>query len=192
MADNMIFDMNGVEKLYSDSRGEVISFGAYNGNMQFSVFRGNGTRPSSVLVTSMYHYAICQAMVAIIKGGPSSSWPIKVTKYDPTLKKRVPLHTLNFGKDANGVPFIEYTEEGQSVIRFTFNPDKNIEYGAALSDTDKSNDRFKAFYDFVSKRWPHAPFYTRNNLYKKGQGGGNRQASRASISQDEGSENDIY
>lgn len=196
MAEN-IFNMSGLYSLKSDSKGETITFSAYNGNKTITIFRSNGQKNSNFQVSNELYVILCDTANDVAKGAPNAAFPIRRFKFDMQAKKKVLDNVLTFGKDSNGIFYIEFKDADNAPIKFPFAGSKFIEAGPD-GDGDRSFRAFKGFQIFLTREWGVAPYFTRNNLQKFGQGNGNNRGGNSSgnnnysSNSNMASEDDIY
>lgn len=198
MSEN-VFNMSGLYSLKSESKGETISFGAFNGAKTISVFRSNGQKGSNIQVSNEFFVIICDTIADVLKGAPNAAFPIRRFKFDMQNKKKVLDSVLTIGKDSNGIFYIEFKDGDNAPLKFPFLGSKYIEAGPD-GDGDRSFRAFKGFSIFVTREWGIAPFFTRNNLQKFGQnsnkGNSSKPSSGSSNSYSSGanmaSEDDLY
>lgn len=162
------FNMSGLYSLKSESKGETIVFGAYNGAKTISVFRTNGQKNSNFQVSNELYIILCDTANDVAKGAPNAAFPIRRFKFDMQAKKKVLDNVITFGKDSNGIFYIEFKDADNAPIKFPFTGSKFIEAGPD-GDGDRSFRAFKGFQVFLTREWGVAPYFTRNNLQKPGQ-----------------------
>lgn len=165
-----VFNMSGLFSLKSESKGETMSFGAYNGSRTISIFRSNGQKGSNLPVNGELYVLLCDIISDAAKGGPNAAFPIRRFKFDVQTKKRVLDLVITVGKDSNGIFYIEFKDIDNAPIKFPFIGSKYLESGAD-GDSDRSFRAFKAFQIFVTREWINSAHLTRNNLQQRG---GNR------------------
>lgn len=191
-----VFNMSSLFSLKSESKGETLSFGAYNGSKTLSVFRSNGQKGSNLQVNNELYTILCDMVTEALKGAPNAAFPIRRFKFDMQTKKKVLDLVITVGKDGNGIYYIEFKDADNAPLKFPFLGSKYIEAGAD-GDGDRSFRAFKGFQIFLVREWPNAPFFTRNNMQKFGQGGNSRGNSSGnnnnySSNANMSSEDDIY
>lgn len=194
MADN-VFNMSSLYSIKSESKGETMSFGAYNGSKTLSIFRTNGQKGSNVQINNELYTILCDMVQEALKGAPNAAFPIRRYKFDPQTKKKVLDLVLTVGKDGNGIYYLEFKDGDNAPLKFPFLGSKYIEAGAD-GDGDRSFRAFKGFHIFLIREWTGAAFFTRNNLQKFGQGNQNRGNSSSnnysSSNANMASEDEIY
>jgi hypothetical protein len=194
--------MGNCYSVNSDSKGETMQFGAFNGHMAIAVWKNaNGQRPSNVNISQEFYSIIVRTLSEVLKGVPGSAFPIKVKKWDNQIKKFEIALILTFGKDNNGIYYIEFKETDGPVYKFPFLGDRKLEGPIEGGDAERSARMFESFVMFVKQTWHMTALFTRNNLIKPGankggfskpsdnrNAGGNSQYSGSNMA----SEDDIY
>ena len=194
MADN-VFNMSGLYSLKSESKGETLVFGAFNGAKTLTVFRTNGQKNTNFQISNELYVILCDTANDVAKGAPNAAFPIRRFKFDPQAKKKVLDNVITFGKDANGIFYIEFKDADNAPLKFPFTGSKFIEAGPD-GDSDRSFRAFKGFQIFLTREWGTAPYFTRNNMAKPGQNRNNARPSGNTNNYSSGSnmasEDDIY
>lgn len=178
-----IYDMNGLFKLSSDDKSDTISFGGFNGNMNFTVFHSNGVKFDSVRVNQDFYMRILEAIRDTAKGVPGAKYPICCQKWNNSSRKRELVYMFTVGKDDNNMYYLEFKTVDGPPSKFPFIGDKNIEVGGnTTSDVERSQFAFDGFSHFVKTIWPTCPLFTRNNLVKSGKNSGGNNSKNSSFS----------
>ncbi len=159
-----IFNMGSLFTVVSESKNERITFGAYNGALNFIVNRSDGVKFTSKRVSPEYYTCIKDAITEVMKGVPGAAFPIITNKWDNTSRKYVIDCVFTIGKDTNGIFYLEFKEGDFAPVKFPFVGSKVIDFNGVSSDSEKSHRVFRAFNHFVNVIWPTSSFLTRNNL----------------------------
>ena len=171
MADNNpnVFNMANCYSITSDSKGETMQFGAFNGHQVIAVWKNaNGQRPSNLNVSQEFFALIVRTLSEVLKGVPGAAFPIKIKKWDSQIKKFEISTIITFGKDNNGIYYIEYKEADGPCYKFPFLGDRKLEGPIEGGDSERSARMFESFVMFVKQTWHMVPLFTRNNLVKPG------------------------
>ena len=188
-----IFNVGSLYRLASESRGETMLFGAYNGAMTITVFYTNSKKNSKIRVSYDYYSYLLSNLTEVSKGVPGAAFSIKSMSWNPQIKKRELSNVFTIGRDSNNLYYIEFKDADSAPIKFPFLGNKNIE-GNGESDSERSAIAFRGFNTFVKLVWPCSLLMTTNNLYRPGT---TRSSSKSSSGSSEGgnysgSEDDIY
>lgn len=187
MADG--FSTNGVMKLRSEGNDATLQFGAYAGNSTLTIFKGDfnsGNRPTSITVNPITRKMMIECLQEVIKGAPGSKYPIIQRKWNNDTKTREILNVLCFGKDENGVIYLEIKSGASAPLKFPMRGDKNIERsGETDSDSGRSKHEAEALLNFMRLGWEMITLVgsrfnmpaPSNQKFSKGGGGGKAPAA---------------
>ena len=170
-----IFNMGNLFTVASESKNERITFGAYNGSLNFIINRSDGVKFSSKRVSPEYYMCIRDGVAEVMKGIPGAVFPIVQNKWDNNNKKYMVDSVFTVGKDTNGIFYLEFKEGDFAPVKFPFMGSKALEFNGVTSDSERSHRAFRAFNHFINVVWPNSAFFTRNNLqtYKNGNNNNN-------------------
>lgn len=177
--------------------GERLTFGAYNGFVSASLWVKDQNRPVSKLTLNNNIIAAFRVAVeTVVKGDANSRMYIHRGTWDQDAKKVVQGVALTFGKDENGICYIDYKDKDRpEPIRFRFQPPKTVEMDDSFTEGKKSALSAMAFSTFIMGNFVYQFMLMSRDKEgmsrfaggNRGGGGGNYQSNQGGGQQSGGS-----
>jgi len=193
------FNTSKLYNLRSESNQSTLSFSAFNGTPQISIFKTDfvqGQRPISIMVNPIVRKMLIESFTECIKAAPGAKFPIIIKKWNNEKKTREINHVLIPGKDDNGVFFLEIKSGTNPPEKFPIRGDKNIEKSGEMeSDSARSKHEVEALIMFLRTEYPMAAMMTRFGMQNPGKGGQRPQSKPQQVdysTQSAATEDDIY